>query len=175
MAIPEEQLTTWAQIGADTTSRDTYATIKLALDSNDAAYHEKNYEIFLQGSYGNSTNIRKESDVDVVIRLDSIFTYDITLLPQRDQDAFKATHPTATYRVKDFQKDVLEVLYHRFGDDVELGTKAVIIKPRSARRKTDLLIATQHRKYSRFTAVDNAVQLTGMFPHRLILGVNFKF
>lgn len=35
----------------------------------------------------------KESDVDVVIRLDSIFTYDITPLTQPEKGAFKAKHP----------------------------------------------------------------------------------
>ena len=61
MAIPEAQLTTWAQIGAQATSKETYATVKLSLDGEDAAYHSKNYNVFLQGSYGNDTNIYRES------------------------------------------------------------------------------------------------------------------
>ena len=63
-----------AQIGAQVTSKETYATVKLALESTYAGYADKKYNVFLQGSYGNDTNIYKESDVDVVIRLDSIFT-----------------------------------------------------------------------------------------------------
>jgi len=166
MAIPEEQLTTWAQIGAQTTSKDTYATVKLALDNDDAAYHGKTYKVFLQGSYGNDTNIYKESDVDVVMRLDSIFTYDIASLPQREQDVFKAIHPDATYTHNDFRKDVLRVLYDRFDDDVEPGTKAVKINPRHTRRKADVLIAIPHRKYSRFTAIGNDDQVTGISFHK---------
>ncbi len=50
MAIPEDQLTTWAKIGAQTTSKDTYAAVKLALEYKDAGYHDKNYQVFLQGS-----------------------------------------------------------------------------------------------------------------------------
>lgn len=166
MAIPEAQLTTWAQIGAQATSRDTYATVKLALDSESSGYHSKNYKVFLQGSYGNDTNVYKESDVDVVIRLDSIFTYDIASLPQSEQTAFKATHPDATYTHKNFREDVLLALYDRFDNDVEPGTKAVKINPRNARRKTDILIATQHRKYSRFTDVGNEEQITGISFHK---------
>lgn len=165
MAIPEVQLTTWAQIGAQTTSKDTYATAKLALNSEDAAYHSRNYNVFLQGSYGNDTNIYKESDVDVVIRLDSIFTYDIASLPQGEQAAFKATHPDATYTHTNFRDDVLRALFNRFGDDVEPGSKAVKINPRHTRRKIDVLIAIQHRKYSRFTAVGNDEQVTGISFH----------
>lgn len=167
MAIPETQLTTWAQIGAQQTSRDTYATVKLALDDDNARYHSKSYEVFLQGSYGNDTNIYKESDVDVVIRLDSIFTYDIASMSQSEQDAFKATHSDATYTHKDFRNDVLQVLRDRFGSDVDPGTKAVKINPRHTRRKTDVLIATQHKKYSQFTIAGNNTPLTGISFHKL--------
>lgn len=167
MAISETDLTTLAAIGAQKTSKDTYATVKLALNSEVAGYHAKDYKIFLQGSYGNDTNIVKESDVDVVIRLDSIFTYDINPLPQPEKDAFKATHPDAVYTHKNFREDVLKVLYERFGEDVELGTKAVMIKPLHNRRKTDVLIAIKHKKYSRFTAVGNEECVTGISFHKL--------
>lgn len=32
-----------------------------------------NFKVFLQGSYGNDTNIYAESDVDIAIRLDNCF------------------------------------------------------------------------------------------------------
>ena len=78
-----------ARIGAQVTSKDTYATVKLALNAVDTGYAQKDYKVFLQGSYGNDTNIIKDSDVDVVIRLDSIFTYDISALPALQQELFK--------------------------------------------------------------------------------------
>ncbi len=154
-------------MGAQTTSKETYATVKLALDSEEAGYHGKSYKVFLQGSYGNDTNIYSESDVDVVIRLDSIFTYDITLLPQAEKDAFKATHNDALYTHRDFREDVLRALFDRFGNDVEPGTKAVLVKPRNARRKADVLIATNHKTYSRFTAVGDEAQVAGISFHKL--------
>lgn len=166
MAIPEADLATMATIGAQKSSKDTYATVKLALDSEDAGYHTKNYTISLQGSYGNDTNIVKESDVDVVIRLDTIFTYDITPLPQPEQVAFKATHPDSVYTHRNFREDVLAVLYERFKNDVEPGSKAVMIKPLHNRRKIDVLIAIKHKKYSRFTAIGNEEVVTGISFHK---------
>lgn len=166
MAIPESQLTTWAQIGAQTTSRDTYATVKRALESEDAAYYGRNFAVFLQGSYGNATNICRESDVGVVIRLDAIFTYDISGLPLGDQAAFAAVHPNATYTHKNFSADVLDVLRARFEADVVPGTKAVLINPRGTRRKADVIIATQHRTYHRFAAVGDAEYTTGISFHK---------
>lgn len=162
MGIPEDQLTTWGDIGAQSTSKDTYATVKLALDDEDAGYHGKKYKVFLQGSYGNDTNIWQESDVDVVIRLDSIFSYDISSIPPEQQEAFKQSHSASEYTRANFHKDVLAILYDRFGTDVEPGTKAVKITASGNRRKCDVLMAIQHRKYSQFVGDDNANQVTGI-------------
>lgn len=166
MSIPEADLTTMAEIGAQVTSKETYATVKLALESEYAGYADKQYKVFLQGSYGNDTNIFKEGDVDVVIRLDSIFTYDINNLPDDQKAAFQAAHPNAVYTHTHFREHVLEVLADRFEDDVVPGTKAVMIKPFHNRRKTDVLIATQHRKYSSYYGLGNATQVTGISFHK---------
>ena len=155
-----------AQIGAQVTSKETYATVKLALESTYAGYADKKYNVFLQGSYGNDTNIYKESDVDVVIRLDSIFTYDINNLPPDQKIAFQAAHPAAMYTHTHFRHHVLEVLYNRFGDAVVPGTKAVKINPLHNRRKTDVLIATQHKKFSSWYGPENDMQITGISFHK---------
>lgn len=162
MPIPEADLAIMAQIGAQVTSKDTYSTVRLALESKDAGYSDRKFKIFLQGSYGNDTNILKESDVDVVIRLDSAFTYDINNLPDDQKAIFQATHSKAVYTHEHFREHVLEVLTERFGDDVVPGTKAVMIKPLHNRRKTDVLIATQHRKYSSYYGLGNDTQVTGI-------------
>lgn len=162
MSIPEDQLTQWAQIGAQTTSKDTYATIKLALESGAAGYKDKNYKIFLQGSYRNDTNIFKESDVDIVMMLESVFYYDLTPLSEPEKIAFSAAHPAAAYTAKAFRTHVMEALVERFGDDAVPGTKAVAIRPLHNRRKADVLIAVQHKKFRRFTAIGNDEQVTGI-------------
>ena len=162
--IPNDQLTTWSQIGAQATSTGTYATIKLALEADGTGYKGK-AKTFLQGSYGNDTNIIRESDVDVVIRLDSIFSYDISALPEPQKTNFQQTHPNATeYTRADFKRDVLAVLNDRFKGDVEPSNKAVLIKARNNRRKADVLITVQHRKYS---------QYTGSPSDNPVLGISF--
>lgn len=155
-----------ARIGAQVTSKDTYATVKLALNAVDTGYAQKDYKVFLQGSYGNDTNIIKDSDVDVVIRLDSIFTYDISALPALQQELFKGVHGDAVYTHLHFRQDVLAALTSRFGEDVVPGTKAVMIEPRYNRRKTDVLVATQHRKYSRYYSWDDQQYLLGISFHK---------
>lgn len=147
MPISEQDLTTMANIGAQVTSKDTYNTMRLALEAPDTGFHRKSYEIFLQGSYGNDTNIFRESDVDVVIRLDSIFTYDLTALTAEQRAAFAMIHGAAEYTHVHFQADVLAALRSRFGNAVVPGNKAVAIEPLHNRRKADVLSAIQHRRY----------------------------
>jgi hypothetical protein len=53
-----------------------------------APYAGKSYSIFLQGSYGNDTNIYADSDVDVVMRLASTFYHDLDDLSEDQKNAF---------------------------------------------------------------------------------------
>jgi tRNA nucleotidyltransferase (CCA-adding enzyme) len=85
MAIPESQLDTWSHQGSVTQSANTYATIKRALEAASANYTDRNFEVFLQGSYGNDTNVFAESDVDIVIHYDGAFYHNINQLPADQQ------------------------------------------------------------------------------------------
>jgi hypothetical protein len=153
MGIPEAQLETWSHQGAITQSKTTYGTIKSALEAPGSAYSAETYKVFLQGSYGNDTNIYRESDVDVVMRLDSSFQHDLEELPQGQKDAFMAAYPAATYTYNDFRRDVLSQLQGaEFGASVKPGTKAVKIKAGGSRRDADVLIAMQFRRYDRFVS-----------------------
>jgi hypothetical protein len=53
--------------------------------------------VFLQGSYGNDTNIYAESDVDIVIRLDDCFHSDLESLSDDEKSAYKQAFSDATY------------------------------------------------------------------------------
>lgn len=61
MAISEAQLQTWSAQGSVTQSAQTYETIRGVLDDRTSPYYPKIYRIFLQGSYGNDTNIYSDS------------------------------------------------------------------------------------------------------------------
>jgi len=155
MAIPETQLDTWSGQGSVAQSSETYATIRRALDTAEAPYADKQYRIFLQGSYGNDTNIYSESDVDVVIQLDSSFAHDLSELPQDQTNEFKAAYSDATYAHSAFKADVLKQLRGRFGGAVTESQKAVKIQAGAGRRSADVLIAVQFRRYHRFRSIDD--------------------
>src|SRR4051794_28542545 len=118
MAIPEDQLTTWAQIGAQQTSKVTYASVKLCLDGGT---YPKSTCSFLQGSYGNDTNIRTESDVDVVMECSGVYYSDTSALPADQLANFNNSWSAANYDFHGFRTDVLNALRTRFGTDVNPG------------------------------------------------------
>lgn len=150
MGIPESQLETWSHQGSITQSASTYSTIKSALESADAAYHGKNFKVFLQGSYGNDTNIYAESDVDVVIRLDDVYYSDLTQLSPEDKDAYDRAFVPATYSYDQYKQDVLKALTDRFGSDVKAGDKAIAVAANGNRRKADIIASMQFRRYWKF-------------------------
>lgn len=116
----------------------------------DTPYAGKDFEVFLQGSYGNATNIWAESDVDIIIRLDGSFTSDLSSLPQEAKDAYDVAYATATYTESDLKRDVLKVLKIAYGTDVDPGDKALLIAASGSRRKADVIAAIQYRRYYRF-------------------------
>jgi hypothetical protein len=77
MPIPESQLETWETQGAPASSATTYNSIKQALESYSWP-SDFGYEVYLQGSYANATNIRGNSDVDVIVEWTTAFYSNLT-------------------------------------------------------------------------------------------------
>lgn len=100
--------------------------------------------IFLQGSYANNTNVRGNSDVDIVVAQEDRFS---TIYREGVTDAnyhFKQ----ATPRAKNFKDVVEEALRKKFGNDVERRNKSIKIYGNSYRKDADSVPAMRHRDYS---------------------------
>lgn len=162
MPIPESRLETWSHQGSITQSSDTYNTIKSVLDATTTPYAGKNYKVFLQGSYGNDTNIYAESDVDIVIRLDDCFQSDLTELTEDEKAAYKSAFRDATYTHVDFKRDVLSVLTQQYGNAVTAGDKAITIDANGSRRKADVIVAIQFRRYFKFRSSNGSEYVEGI-------------
>lgn len=153
MAIPEAQLEIWSHIGSEKQSSDTYQAIKKTLEASGTAYSGRQFEVFLQGSYGNDTNIYAESDVDIAITLTECFEPDVAKLEPGDKTAFDASHHLATYTGVEFKRDVLSALSAAYGKDALAGAKAISISPNGGRRKADVIVSVEHRRYYQFLDV----------------------
>lgn len=162
MPIPESQLETWSHQGSITQSSTTYNTIKNVLEASTTPYAGKKYKIFLQGSYGNDTNIYAESDVDIVIRLDDCFHSDLGELSDEEKSAYKQAFNDAAYTHADFKHDVLTVLEAQYGAAVKAGDKAIAIDASGSRRKADVIVATQFRRYFKFRSPSDSEYVEGI-------------
>ena len=162
MAIPTKRLETWSGQGSVQQSAQTYGTVKNALEAQNAPYKNRNFKIFLQGSYGNDTNIRAESDVDVVIRYDGAFYSDISDLTQEQKTAYNRAYSDGTYAYDDFKGHVRTALTNAFGTDVAPGTKAIKISAKNSRRSADVVVAFEFRRYFKFNSTFDESHETGM-------------
>lgn len=153
MPIPESQLEIWSHQGSISQSSSTYNAVKNVLESKGTPFENKDFSVFLQGSYGNNTNIYAESDVDIVIKLNDCFRSDLSSLTQEEKDRYQEAFNDATYTHTDFKRDVLNVLNNTYGSDVKKGANAITINASGGRRKSDVIVAIQYRRYYKFNGI----------------------
>lgn len=152
MAISEDQLETWSHQGSVQQSAATYQTIKSVLESPQAPYANRRTKPFLQGSYGNDTNVWAESDVDVAICLSSVYYSDTDSLNEDEKARYDANWSSANYSFKDFKAEVLAWLRANFGNSVTPGKKAIKVPSNGSRREVDVLACVQNRYYYSYPA-----------------------
>ena len=152
MAISESQLDTWSHKGSVTQSAATYQTVRNVLERSDAPYAHRSYSTFLQGSYGNDTNIYSDSDVDIVIRLDSVFYSDLSSLSESDKSIYDANRSPAQYSWSEFRNEVIAQLTKAYSASVQPGAKAIFIAGNGTRRDADVLPAAEFRRYFRYAS-----------------------
>lgn len=162
MPIPENQLETWSHQGSVAQSSATYNSIRNVLIAAGTPYAGKSFEVFLQGSYGNATNIYAESDVDIVIQLDDTFHSDLEQLTGEEKTTQQTAFEDASYTYTDFKRDVMSVLTRQYGSAVEEGDKAIKIEANGSRRKADVIVATQFRRYWSFRSVVDSTYTDGI-------------
>ena len=162
MAISEQQLQTWSHQGSVRGSSETYQTIKAALEDPEAPYVGHRFEVFLQGSYGNDTNIYAESDVDIVICLTEVFDGDIGGLSPADKVVYEAGHSPATYGFHEFKAEVFRWLQWKYGNEVKLGKKAVFVPGSNSRRNADVVVCIEHRHYTSYQSGWNPQYQSGI-------------
>jgi hypothetical protein len=152
VAIPEQQLNTWTGLGSVQQSSATYQSIKNVLEHAKAPYATRQIDSFLQGSYGNDTNIYGDSDVDIVLRARAFFHYNIDALPEPQKAEFNRVHPGASqYTLATFKQEVSSWLYENYAGDLDTsGKKALRLKANGNRRSSDVLLVAPYKRYSRY-------------------------
>lgn len=158
MAIPESQLETWARYVPSQISKDTADSIRATLKALESVVRHKDFTVYLQGSYKNDTNLRGDSDVDVVVELQSTFVSNAWTLPPEQNRTYHQTYPDSTYSLADFRRDVIATLEKRYtAAKVDTsGNKAIrVIGNPETRLDADLVVCLEYRKYNYFYSRDS--------------------
>jgi len=163
MGIPEDQLNRWSQQGVQTTAKATHENIRTALSADSSSVKGKDNEFFLQGSYKNDTNIRGDSDVDAVVKLNSTFYSNKNELSEEEQQLHKSTYRDATYGWNDFRNDVLASLRSYYGSSIITeGNKSIKVAARSGTLNADLVVSCLYKRYKRFRSSIDASWMEGI-------------
>lgn len=124
---------------------DTYAySLQLRNINNN-----RKIRLFVQGSYANNTNVRTQSDVDVAVIQEEVFTTEYrtsatSSYPQSDSDYGFSTAPTRNISFKD---EVQECLEYKFGTDVERKNKSIKVHGNTYRKDADTVPCRRYRDY----------------------------
>ncbi len=162
MTISEDQLRTWTNAPASTKSSYTYGEVKKALEKS-TKLKGLSYEVYLQGSYANSTNIKLDSDVDIAVQLNSTFSPDISAIPFEQQVSFYQTVPQADYNWSNFCQDVIDALTAHFGTSVvKPDKKCIKLIGDNNRVNADIVPCVQHRQFNSFAPLNQTDFIEGM-------------
>ncbi|MBK9334689.1 MAG: nucleotidyltransferase [Ignavibacteria bacterium] len=155
MPVLKQQLEVWSHQGAIVKSKVTADSVKNALN-NYEHFPTSDYTVYLQGSYKNDTNIRGESDVDVIIQLNKTFFNNLT----PDQKKMLGLTP-ADYLYNKYREDVYTALTNYFDErNVTVESKCVKIKENENRLPADVIITCQYREYY---ALENNSYVEGVY------------
>jgi len=105
--------------------------------------NSRKIRIFVQGSYANNTNVRTESDVDIAVVEESVFT------PEYRVGVTDANYnfSTSTSSARPLKDEVEDALKQKFGNDVERGNISVKVHGNTSRKDADTVPSRRHRDY----------------------------
>ena len=102
------------------------------------------HQVYLQGSYANSTNIRGDSDVDIVVETQNVFYHNVPL-SLRYQYGF--TEP-GSYTWAQFRAEVRQALLDYYGaNGVSDGNKSIKVHGNNHRLSADVVPCNAYRQY----------------------------
>lgn len=155
MAISEFQLSLLSQIPHGTEQHKltrTYKEVSEALKA-DAEVNAMTYEVYLQGSYANDTNIKAESDVDIVLQLNDHFYYDDHLLSPEHKAIFTQSIQKSNYPYDAYKMSIFNSLRNYFGEQyVEYRGKCIRVKPNQVRISADVIAAWRYKNYHQYSS-----------------------
>ena len=144
MSIPESALARWSHHQSGTAFKQAHVPIRESLEAHKGLSQFK-YEVFLQGSYKNDTNLGGDSDVDVVVRLNTKLKPSVAELTgeRLQQDG---SHRFVHQQWKSFRDEALKATQARFGRAAKSGRKTLKVPKGKIPADADLVVTVSYKE-----------------------------
>ncbi len=157
MYITEEKLLQWSTQGSTDLSSTAYHFIKEHLfELPFVKAHQNDFDVYLQGSYANATNIKRDSDVDIVLQYNGVFCYDDSELSEYSKRQRNEYYSKASLTFKEYKdtvytqlKDVLR--NHSRVKEIQYKAKSIKIILQNPSIEVDVVPCFIYKKYKSFS------------------------
>ena len=144
MAIPGKTLGSWSHHRSATASVQAHVSIRDTLSSYTGWAQDVVFDMFLQGSYKNATNLQRDSDVDLVVQLSTRVRPQVVALSgtrlERDP-----SHIIAYRRWQSFRDQTMNVLRATYGTNtVTSGRKSLKIPRGNIPAQADVVVTLHY-------------------------------
>ena len=143
MPIPGTDLSRWSHPRSAMASKQAHVSIRDALAADDRLSEFK-HEVLLQGSYKNNTNLRRDSDVDLVIRLAHKLSPGVAALSGKQLQE-NASHQAAHRHWQSFRRRAMRVMRNRYGDSVTSGRKTIKLAKGELHADANLVVTLSYK------------------------------
>lgn len=146
MALTEQQIQNWARALSETENSKCVATVSVIRKILEDHFGSK-VKVFLQGSYANSTNVRQDSDVDIIVCYQDAYYSDLSFLNEQDKLFHNQNRISHEYNFTQFKNDVESVLRNTFRDSVVRKDKCIMVNGNTYRVNADVVPCFTHKRF----------------------------
>lgn len=153
MNFAEQQLITWSKPVSTSEDQKCQNAISQITAALKAKFGSK-ISIFLQGSYRNNTNVRQNSDVDVVMRYDNAYYPDLQRLSEADKATYNTQRTYSGYNFDQLKADTHDALAAVFTTDVERKNKCIQVNGNTYRVTADVIPCFVLKRFATLQAIE---------------------
>lgn len=148
MNITDDRLALWARPLSETEDAKCVSAREQITEAMRRKFGNS-VRVFLQGSYANRTNVRQDSDIDIVVVHNDIYFPDVSSLSEEQKSTYWASFTPATYTYNDFRNEIHTVLSATFPNMVQSKEKCLKVAGNTTRMNADVIASfTHHRFYT---------------------------
>lgn len=146
MQISEDQLTRWAKAPSETEEGKCQNAVRIISEAIQNHFGS-DVSVFLQGSYRNRTNVRQDSDVDIVVLHEGYYFPNVNSLSEAEQRAYWDNFTGSSYTFQDYKTEVLSLMNKVFGaHNVTRKNKCIRVNGNDNRVHADVVPCFVHKR-----------------------------